>query len=111
MIDNSAIRQMTLHTDAYDSKFDQRLSSVLEISTRSEGTVKPHSIMEMGLAGAGGSYMRPLGREGSIFVLARQSVLHLFTNDIGLNRVPIYQNDLIRADNRIDENNNWWGFP
>jgi hypothetical protein len=110
MIDNAAIQQMTLHTDAYDSKFDQRLSSVLEISTRPEGSVAPHSIMEMGLAGAGGSYMRPWGREGSIFVSARQSVLHLFTDDIGLNGVPIYQNELIRADNRIDENNNWWGL-
>lgn len=110
MIDNSAIQQMTLHTDAYDSKFDQRLSSVLEISTRPEERVKPHSIIEMGLAGAGGSYMRPLGQDGSIFVSARQSVLHLFTNDIGLNGVPIYQNELIRADDRIDENNNWWGL-
>lgn len=110
MIDNSAIQQMTLHTDAYDSKFDQRLSSVLEISTRPERKVKPHSIMEMGLAGAGGSYARPLKQEGSIFVSARRSVLHLFTNDIGLNGVPIYQNELIRADNRIDEKNNWWGL-
>lgn len=110
MIDNAAIQQMTLHTDAYDSKFDQRLSSILEISTRPEGTVKPHSVMEMGLAGAGGSYALPLGREGSIFVSARQSVLHFFTDDIGLNGVPIYQNELIRADNRVDENDNWWAL-
>lgn len=110
MIDNSAIQQMTLHTDAYDSKFDQRLSSVLEISTRPEGRIKPHSIMEIGLAGAGGSYARTLGREGSIFVSARRSVLHLFTNDIGLNGVPTYQNELVRADNRLDERNNWWGL-
>lgn len=110
MIDNSSIQQMTLHTDAYDSKFDQRLSSILEISTRPEGSVKPHTIMEIGLSGTGGSYMRSLGSEGSIFVSARQSVLHLFTNDIGLNGVPIYQNELVRADDRIDESNNWWGL-
>lgn len=110
MIDNSAIQQMTLHTDAYDSKFDQRLSSILEISTLPEKKVTPHSIMEMGLAGVGGSYARPLGQEGSIFVSARHSVLHLFTNDIGLNGVPIYQNELIRADNRVDGKNNWWGL-
>jgi len=110
MLDSAAIEHLTLHTDAYDSKFDQRLSSVLEISTRPEGSVKPHSVMEMGLAGTGGSYMRPWGHEGSFFVSARQSVLHLFTDDIGLNGVPIYQNELIRADNRINENNNWWGL-
>lgn len=110
MLDNAAIQHMTLHTDAYDSKFDQRLSSVLEISTRPEGKVKPHSVVEVGLAGTGGSFTRPWGREGSLFVSGRHSVLHLFTNDIGLNGVPIYQNELIRADNRIDEKNNWWGL-
>ena len=110
MIDNAAIQQMTLHTDAYDSKFDQRLSSVLEISTQPLGTVKPHSIMEMGLAGTGGSYTHPLGREGSSFVSARHSVLHFFTDDIGLNGVPVYQNELIRADNPIDDKNDWWGL-
>lgn len=110
MIDNAAIQRMTLHTDAYDSRFDQRLSSVLEISTRPVGNVRPHSIIEVGLAGAGGSSMRPWGQDGSFFVSARQSVLHLFTDDIGLNGVPIYQNELLRAERRIDDNNNWWGL-
>ncbi len=110
MIDNAAIQQMTLHTDAYDSKFDQRLSSVLEISTRPETPVKFHSTAEVGLAGVGGAITRPLGRDGSLFVSGRQSILHLLTNDIGLNGVPIYQNELIRADNQINEKNNWWGL-
>src|SRR5260370_30691412 len=34
MIDNAAIQLITLHTDAYDSKYYQRLSSVVEISTQ-----------------------------------------------------------------------------
>lgn len=110
MIDNAAIQHMTLHTDAYDSKFDQRLSSVLEITTRPEGPVKTHGILELGLAGTGGSFTRPWGQQGSFFVSARQSILHLFTDDIGLNGVPIYQNELIRADRQIDENNKWWGL-
>lgn len=110
MIDNAAIQHMTLHTDAYDSKFDQRLSSVLEISTRPIGAVKTRGILEVGLAGTGGSFARRWGQQGSFFVSARQSILHLFTDDIGLNGVPIYQNELIRADNQIDENNKWWGL-
>jgi len=110
MIDNAAIQRMTLHTDAYDSKFDQRLSSVLEISTRPEGPVKFHSTAEVGLAGVGGSMTRPWGRDGSLFVSGRQSVLHLLTNDIGMNGVPIYQNALLRGGNRVDENNSWWGL-
>jgi hypothetical protein len=110
MIDNAAIQYMTLHTDAYDSKFDQRLSSVVEISTRPESIVKSHSTLEMGLAGAGGSTTRPWGQHGSVFVSGRQSVLQWMTNDIGLNGVPVYQNELIRADRRIDDENNWWGL-
>jgi hypothetical protein len=110
MIDNEAVKNMTLHTDAYDSKYDQRLSSVLEISTRPDGPVRAHSTGEFGLAGVGGSTTFPWSRDGSMFISARHSVLHLLTNDIGLNGVPIYQNELIRAGDRINENNNWWGL-
>jgi hypothetical protein len=110
MIDNAAVKHMTLHTDAYDSKFDQRLSSVVEISTRPDGPLEAHSNAELGLAGAGGSTTLPWGRAGSLFISARHSVLHLLTDDIGLNGVPIYQNELIRAGDRIGERDNWWGL-
>ena len=110
MIDNAAIQQMILHTDAYDSKYDQRLSSVVEISTRREGETQTHVESEAGLAGAGGSISRPWGQNGSMFISGRQSILHFLTNDIGLNGVPIYRNSLLRADKRVDERNNWWGL-
>jgi hypothetical protein len=95
-----------MHTTAGSTS---ALSSVVEISTRPEGVVKPHSTIEIGLAGAGGSTTRPWGR-GSVFISGRQSVLQWLTNDIGLNGVPVYQNELVRADGRINEENNWWGL-
>ena len=110
MIDNAAIQQMSLHTDAYDSKFDQRLSSVLEISTRPSHPVEARSMAEVGLAGIGGAITRPWRQDGSFFVSARQSILHLLTNDIGLNGVPIYQNEMVRANGKVDDNDNWWGL-
>jgi hypothetical protein len=110
MIDNAAVTHMTLHTDAYDSKFDQRLSAVMEMSTRPEGPVGYHYRSEFGIGGAGGSMERPLGTNGSLFVSLRRSVLNWFTDDIGLNGVPIYSNGLVRADGRIDSRNNWWGL-
>ncbi len=110
MIDNAAIQQMSLHTDAYDSRFDQRLSSVLEISTRPSHPVETQSTIEAGLAGVGGAVTRPLPQQGSLFISARQSVLHLLTNDIGLNGVPKYQNELVRANGALDDNDNWWGL-
>ena len=110
MIDNAAVKQTTLHTDAYDSKFDQRLSAVVEMSTRPEGPVGYHANSEFGIGGTGGSFERPLGTNGSLFVGARRSILNWFTDNIGMNGVPIYTNGLVRADKRVDEKNNWWGI-
>jgi len=110
MIDNKAIQQMTLHTDTYDSKFDQRLSAVVEISTAKNTRTIPHAEVELGMAGAGGSIDHPWGQNGSMFLSARQSILNLMTNDIGMNGVPIYTNGLFRADKRIDDKNNFWGL-
>jgi hypothetical protein len=110
MIDSAAVQHTTLHTDAYDSKFDQRLSAVVEMSTRPEGPVGYHLRSEFGIGGAGASIERPLGASGSIFLSMRRSVLNLFTNDIGMNGVPIYNNGLVRADVRQNEKNNWWGM-
>jgi hypothetical protein len=110
MVDNAAVRHMTLHTDAYDSKFDERLSAVLEISTRPEGPIAYRMRSEFGIGGAGVSMERPLGLDGSMFVSVRRSVLNLFTNDIGMNGVPIYNNGLLRADGRASLRDNWWGL-
>ena len=110
MIDNAAVQHTTLHTDAYDSRFDQRLSAVVEMSTRPEGPVGYHARSEFGIGGTGGSIERPLGNDGSMFVSVRRSVLNWFTDDIGMNGVPIYTNALVRADRRVDEKNNWWGL-
>jgi hypothetical protein len=110
MIDNTAIQSTTLHTDAYDSKFDQRLSAVVEMSTRPQAPVGHHAGSEFGIGGTGGSMERPLAGDGSMFVSMRRSVLNWFTNDIGMNGVPIYSNALVRADRRVDDRNNWWGL-
>jgi len=110
MIDNSAVKRMTLHTDAYDSKFDERLSAVLEMSTRPDGPVGIHTGSEFGLGGMGASIERPLGTDGSLFVSARRSVLNLVTDNIGMNGVPIYNNGLVRANGRVNEKNSWWGL-
>jgi hypothetical protein len=110
MIDNAAIQNMTLHTDTYDSKYDQRLSAIAEFSTRPEGKVFAHSESEVGIAGAGTSTTRPWGQDGSIFISARRSILNLLTNDIGFNGVPIYNNILLRGEKHLDEKNNFWGL-
>jgi hypothetical protein len=110
MLDAAAIQQVTLHTDAYDSRFDQRLSSVIEISTRPSEQVERHATWEAGMAGVGGSMTRPFGQSGSLFVSGRQSVMNWFTNDIGLDGVPKYRNAFVRGENRLGEHDSWWGI-
>jgi len=110
MLDASAVQKFDLHTDAYDSRFDQRLSSIVEISTRPTGDVENHNETEMGVAGTGGSITRPMGHNGSLFASGRASILQYFTNDIGMNGVPIYKNAFFRAEGRPDARNSWWGL-
>jgi len=110
MIDNAAVTHFTLHTDAYDDKFDQRLSAVMEISTRPDGPVEKHTNYEFGIGGAGFSEQRPVGNDGSMFFSVRRSVLNLFTKDIGMNGVPIYNNGLIRFEGHHGTNDTWWGL-
>ena len=110
MIDAAAITGITLHDDAYSSSYDERLSSVVEISTRTNGRVEPHTEAEMGIAGVGGSMSRPMGKDGSYFLSVRQGVLQYMTNDIGMNGVPKYKNALLRAENRISDHDSWWGM-
>jgi hypothetical protein len=110
MLDASAIQNIQLHTDAYDDRFDQRLSSVLDVSTRTSGPVAPRNTTEIGLAGMGGSITRPLGRDGSYFFSARRGVLQYITNDIGMDGVPHYTNSFFRAEQRLDDRNSIWGM-
>ncbi|MEO6801683.1 MAG: hypothetical protein ABI197_00410, partial [Granulicella sp.] len=114
MIDNAAIQSMTLHTAAHDARFEDRLSSVVEISTipdTAPGSRAPvRHMTEVGIAGVGGMDSRPLGDNGSLFISGRQSVFHLFTNDIGLNGVPKYTNNLVRADHTLANGDRIWGL-
>ena len=114
MIDNAAIQSMTLHTAAHDAKFEDRLSSVVEISTipdQTPGTrAATRHMTEVGIAGVGGIDSRPLGNNGSLFISGRQGVLNLLTNDIGMNGVPKYTNNLIRADQTLANGDKVWGL-
>jgi hypothetical protein len=110
MLDNQAIQSVELHTDAYDDRYDQRLSSVVVVSTRPSGPVVARNTTEIGIAGMGGSITRPLGTDGSYFFSVRRGVLQYLTNDIGMNGVPHYTNSFFRAEQRLDDRNSLWGM-
>ena len=110
MIDNAAIRSLTLHAGVHDARFDDRLSSVVEINTVPESQVEPRRTLEVGLGGVGGVVSRPLGSAGSLLISGRRSILNLLTSDIGMNGVPIYTNSLLRADQSLGSNDRFWGI-
>jgi hypothetical protein len=112
MIDADAIGSMTLHSGAHDARFDDRLSSVVEIATVGNSGGR---VLELGLEGLGGMRSWQFGRDpatsgGSLLLSAHRSILNLVTNDIGLNGVPIYNNGLVRGDWTIAPRDRVWGM-
>lgn len=97
MIDPAALENVDLRTGGYDASYEERLSSVVEIRTREIQRHASHTKGEAGFIGAGGLTERPLGDGGSLILSAHRSILNLFTNNIGINGVPIYSNALARA--------------
>jgi len=97
MIDTATVQGVDFRTGGYDASYEERLSSVVDIHTRESGTIRRHSEMDAGFVGAGGFTEIPLSSGGTLLVAAHRSLLNLFTNDIGLNGVPVYTNGLIRG--------------
>jgi hypothetical protein len=94
MIDTMALENVDLRTGGYDASYEERLSSVVDIHTRELRTGQSHTEMDAGFVGVGGVTESPLPGGGSMLVSAHRSLLNLFTNDVGLNGVPIYTNAL-----------------
>ena len=90
MIDTATIASVEMKPGDYDARYSTRLSSLIEIQTLD----RPHKPLsgeaDLGISGAGGFLQRTLGRNSSLLTAAHRSVLNLFTDDIGINGVPIY---------------------
>ncbi len=110
MIDNDAIESITLYSGLHDARYPDRLSSVIDISTLPDHARKARRVFEAGLSGIGGIVSTPLADKGNFLFSARQSVLNMITDDIGLNGVPKYTNSLIRGDHSYGERDRVWGM-
>ena len=97
MVDTSAIQNVDFLTGGYDASYDERLSSVISIHTRELEAGTRYSQVDAGFVGAGGTLDLPTRSGGSVLLSGHRSLLNLFTNDIGLNGVPIYTNALVRV--------------
>lgn len=101
MIDTTALDNVDLRTGGYDASYEERLSSIVDIHTREAKSNQRHTEMDLGFVGAGGVTESPLAGGGSLLVSAHRSLLNLFTNDIGLDGVPIYTNGMVSAHRKL----------
>jgi len=96
MIDTGSIQGVDLRTGGYDSSYPERLSSIVSIQTKQlDGRRREQA--EVSTVGAGGLVEIPLRNHGGVLASGHRSLLNLFTNNIGLNGVPIYENGLMTA--------------
>jgi hypothetical protein len=86
------LADMTFLTGGYPAPYDNRLSSVVQISQRDGNHEHNAGQFTLGFGGAGGIAEGPIGTKGSWVVSMRRSFLDAFTKDIGIGGVPIYYN-------------------
>jgi hypothetical protein len=110
MIDTDAMSGVVLHTGAWNSAFSNRLSSVLEMQTLGYADDKPHHSIDLGLGGLGLISTRHLPSQGYAMISMRRSFLNLFTNDIGIDGVPIYQSVMATLVRPISSRDTISGF-
>ena len=97
MVDTSLLQTVNLLAGGYDARYDERLSSVVDIHTRELDGDKLKGDLDVGIVGAGGLLDYPLSHGGSVLLSAHRSLLNFFTNNIGIDGVPIYTNMFGRA--------------
>ena len=101
MIDAAAIDNIDFETGSYDASYEERLSSVVNINSRELRNRHTYSEADIGFVGAGFIRDVPLSDNGSLLLSAHRSLLNLFTNNIGLDGVPIYTNSLAHAQRNL----------
>lgn len=104
MIDTSTIGSVEMKPGVFDARYSSRLSALIDIHTL-DGKDKVRSgETELGISGIGGFVEQPIAKNGSLLFAAHRSLLNLFTDDIGLNGVPIYTNGMARLDMSAGKN-------
>jgi hypothetical protein len=98
MIDTSTIGSVDMKPGVYDAGRSSRLSSLIDIHTLEGRNGVRSGEFEVGISGAGGFVAQPIRQRGNLLLAAHRSLLNLFTNDVGLNGVPIYTNGMARLD-------------
>lgn len=99
---------VTFLTGGFPAAYNNRLSSVLQLTQREGSREGVRGQATAGWAGAGGVVEGPLGKKGSWIVSARRSMWDAFTKDLGFGGVPIYTNFQSKVVYDLNASNRLW---
>jgi len=95
MIDAAAVQGLKIYTGGYDARYPERLSSVTAIQTLDSIPDGRRTEGDFGIQGLGGiEEQRLFG--GDLLSSAHRGLLGLISNNVGINGVPSYTNELSR---------------
>jgi hypothetical protein len=99
MIDAAAIQGLEFYSGAFEAKYPERLSSVTEFHTLDNPRGRRHAELDFGVQGIGGLAEQRV-RSGDLLVSAHHGLVNLVSQDVGINGVPSYTNELTRYRRR-----------
>lgn len=99
---------VTFLTGGYPAAYNNRLSSVLQLTQREGSREGFRGQATLGFAGSGGVAEGRLGSKGSWIVSARRSFYDLITDDLGFGGVPIYLNLQSKIVYDLNASNRLW---
>lgn len=102
------LSDLTFLTGGYPAAYNNRLSSVVQITQREGKREHLAGQATLGFGGAGAIGEGPLGKKGSWIASARRSFLDVVTDDIGFGGVPIYTNFQGKAVYDLNASNRLW---
>lgn len=108
LFNSEMLAEVTFLTGGYPAAYNNRLSSVLQLTQREGSRERIRGQATMGFGGTGGIAEGPLGKKGAWIVSARRSIYDLFTDDLGFGGVPIYTNLQSKVVYDLNSSNRLW---
>ena len=94
MITPEFVEEVDFYAGAFPSRYGDKASSVLDITTRNGNKNNFAAKFDVGMAGYGGDIEGPLFSKGSYLLSYHRSFMSLISESIGLTAVPYYQSIL-----------------
>jgi hypothetical protein len=99
MIDAAVIQGLDFYSGGFAAKYPERLSSVTEFHSLDDVYGRRHLELDLGIQGVGGLVEQRV-RRGDLLVSAHHGLVNLVSQNVGINGVPSYDNELTRYRRR-----------